>query len=97
MRSECPVCLEQCDQPDKLPCNHTVCRLCLRQMAHHKITTCPLCRAPLLAEPKRGRRRRRDVTESEFRERRLRHRRRKKPCNRLRKQARWDKLHCWQP
>ena len=45
---ECPVCLDEYKDPRRLPCQHTLCRECLRQvMRSHtgRVFPCPACRA----------------------------------------------------
>ena len=45
--SECPICMETFEEPLRLPCSHTFCRGCLRDL---RCQTCPTCRADLPVE-----------------------------------------------
>lgn len=55
---ECPVCLETCEEADlTYPFNcgsaivHGVCEGCKESLEQRELLTCPVCRAPSLAEP----------------------------------------------
>lgn len=67
---ECPVCLEEDRIKKRLNCSHEVCEECIIQLEKHKIDTCPLCRACIKPEVVK-RKRRRDISHEEFRQRRL--------------------------
>ncbi|VDN40073.1 unnamed protein product, partial [Dibothriocephalus latus] len=42
---ECPICLEPCKQPYRLPCEHFFCREpCLQGLINEAQPTCPNCR-----------------------------------------------------
>lgn len=48
---KCPVCLEEFVEPKSLACSHTVCKVCLTNIAHHtnwsgqrSYVRCPTCR-----------------------------------------------------
>ena len=50
---ECPICFEEITQNQEwllLPCKHGVCVTCYQKLIQdqHQVTTCPLCRMPLL-------------------------------------------------
>ena len=56
---QCPVCLEDYDTEGKgnkgrvpriLPCQHTLCHLCVRFLLQERRISCPLCRTPHNAE-----------------------------------------------
>ena len=50
--SECPVCLDEFEQPVKLPCSHAMCCGCLKQLRESNVgTACPMCRAKLPPGP----------------------------------------------
>mmetsp|Transcript_16980 Transcript_16980/g.53916 ORF Transcript_16980/g.53916 Transcript_16980/m.53916 type:complete len:382 (-) Transcript_16980:510-1655(-) len=49
---ECTVCLRLLAQPATTPCGHSFCRPCLTDALRHR-AGCPLCRAPLHADPAR--------------------------------------------
>ena len=50
--SECPVCLDEFEQPVKLPCSHVMCCGCLKQLRESNVgTACPMCRAKLPPGP----------------------------------------------
>ena len=43
----CPVCLDDFDDPQSLPCRHQLCRDCLTQVRFTlKSHQCPVCRVP---------------------------------------------------
>jgi len=44
--AECPVCLQLCVFPVKLPCSHVFCFLCLKGVAGRN-RRCALCRADI--------------------------------------------------
>jgi len=46
MTAECPVCLQPCVFPVKLPCSHIFCFLCLKGVAGRN-RRCALCRADI--------------------------------------------------
>lgn len=88
----CPVCLDECSQGSVYtpPCQHVICSDCRAKMQRFNLDTCPVCRAPYEVAPNskslevelRIRRRRRNLTVAEFRERRLSARRRAKERSR---------------
>ena len=50
---ECPVCFDEVKENNSwllLPCRHGVCTSCYQKLIQHqhRVTTCPLCRMPLL-------------------------------------------------
>ena len=50
---ECPICFEEITHNQEwllLPCKHGVCATCYQKLIQdqHQVTTCPLCRMPLL-------------------------------------------------
>lgn len=50
---ECPICFDEVTQNQQwllLPCKHGVCTTCYQKLVQdqHRVTTCPLCRMPLL-------------------------------------------------
>jgi len=44
--AECPVCLQTCSYPVKLPCSHVFCFLCIKGVAGRN-RRCALCRADI--------------------------------------------------
>ena len=46
----CPVCLDLYNDPTQLPCEHVICRECLRALvmwtSHKESISCPVCRNP---------------------------------------------------
>lgn len=50
---ECPICFDEITHNKEwllLPCKHGVCTTCYHKLVQdqHRVTTCPLCRMPLL-------------------------------------------------
>ena len=50
---ECPICFEEVKENKSwllLPCRHGICTSCYQKLVQdqHHVTTCPLCRMPLL-------------------------------------------------
>ena len=43
--NECPVCMEEYQKPQILPCNHSLCEQCLSRIIEDEIVRCPLCNA----------------------------------------------------
>ena len=43
--SECPVCLEVYVDPKVLPCDHSLCAGCMKQLKQGSRIKCPLCEA----------------------------------------------------
>ena len=43
---DCPVCIQPCVHPVKLPCGHIFCFLCMKGVAMRN-RTCALCRQPI--------------------------------------------------
>ena len=55
--NSCPVCFEHFEQdgdylPRLLPCSHTVCESCVKQLIRNKKLECPECRTKLEAPRK---------------------------------------------
>ena len=46
MTQFCPICLDNFTNIIKLPCNHDFCTSCVKNLKHHNIMKCPLCRSP---------------------------------------------------
>lgn len=88
----CPVCLDECSQGSVYtpPCQHVICSECREKMQQFNLDTCPVCRAPLPSESIVVRRRRRNLTVAEFRQRRVSARLRAKERKR-RKTIRFNK------
>ncbi|KRK05319.1 uncharacterized protein Dyak_GE27555, partial [Drosophila yakuba] len=46
---ECPICLQTCIHPARLPCGHIFCFLCVKGVAY-KNRRCAMCRREIPAE-----------------------------------------------
>ncbi|KAL1129291.1 hypothetical protein AAG570_013820, partial [Ranatra chinensis] len=44
---ECPVCLQSCIHPARLPCGHVFCFLCVKGIAQYGSRRCAMCRRPI--------------------------------------------------
>ena len=41
--NECPVCFEVYVKPQKLECDHSLCKSCLKRLTFNGVVKCPLC------------------------------------------------------
>mmetsp|Transcript_24060 Transcript_24060/g.44971 ORF Transcript_24060/g.44971 Transcript_24060/m.44971 type:complete len:438 (-) Transcript_24060:290-1603(-) len=48
---QCPICIDSCVTPVRLPCGHEFCWECLARAVLSDITTCPLCRSEQSLNP----------------------------------------------
>ena len=46
MSTDCAICLGPCEDPGRLPCDHTFCHSCIIRWAESAENKCPLCKVP---------------------------------------------------